>query len=88
MGHVFACCLWELKNTMFCIIDVGCCPFLKRLEGNKNIVMNILFINFGVLKFLFVYNSPIELRKAIPEDPETHDFVKRRVEFIVMKFRK
>jgi hypothetical protein len=24
-------------------------PFLKRLKGNKNTVMNILFVNFDVL---------------------------------------
>jgi hypothetical protein len=51
MGHVFAGCLWELKNTMFCTIDTGCCPFLKCLEGNKNKVMDILFVNDGVIKF-------------------------------------
>jgi hypothetical protein len=62
----------------------ACCPFLKRLEGNKNTLMNTLFINFGVLKFWFVYNLyfkiPKELQKAISEDPETHDFVKRDVQ--------
>jgi hypothetical protein len=68
-----------LKNTTVGIIDAGCCPLLKHLEGNKNKVMNILFINDGVIKFRFVYNSPIELRRAIREDPETHDFVKRDV---------
>jgi hypothetical protein len=46
--------------------------------------MNILFVNFCIIKFLFVfnlyfYNSPKELRKAIWEDPQTHDFVKRGV---------
>jgi hypothetical protein len=36
-------------------MDAGCCPFLKHLEGNKKIVMYILFINFGVLNFcLFI----------------------------------
>jgi hypothetical protein len=79
MEHVFTGCLWELKNTTFCIIDTGCCPLLKRLKGNKNTVMNILFINFCILNFWFVYNSPKELRNAIREDPETHDFVKRGV---------
>jgi hypothetical protein len=39
------------KNTTFCIIDVGCCLFLKHLEGNKNMVKNILFVNDGVIKF-------------------------------------
>jgi hypothetical protein len=51
MGHVLAGCLRELKNTMFCIFDARCYPFLKHLEGNKNRVMNILFINDGVHKF-------------------------------------
>jgi hypothetical protein len=41
--------------------------------------MHILFIGFGVLNFLSVYNSAKELRKAIREDQETHDFVKRGV---------
>jgi hypothetical protein len=47
MRHVFAGCLRELKNTMFCIIDAGCCPFLKRLEGNKK----QLCIYFSSFKF-------------------------------------
>jgi hypothetical protein len=29
---------------------------------------------------LYFYNSPKELRKAIREDPQTHDFVKRGVQ--------
>jgi UDP-N-acetyl-D-mannosaminuronic acid transferase (WecB/TagA/CpsF family) len=41
--------------------------------------MYIFFINFSVPNFLFVYNSTKELRKAIREDLETHDFVKRGV---------
>jgi hypothetical protein len=79
MGHAFAGYLRELKNTVFCTIDVGCCPFLKGLEGNKKTLMYIFFLNFSVLNFLFVYNSAKELRKAIREDPKTHDFVKRGV---------
>jgi hypothetical protein len=39
--------------------------------------MYIFFINFSVLNFLFVYNFTKEHRKAIREDPKTHDFVKR-----------
>jgi hypothetical protein len=78
MGHVFAGCQRELKNSAFLIIDDGCCPFLKRLEGNKNSYVYI-FISFCVLNFWFVYNSAKELRNAIREDPETHDFVKRGV---------
>jgi hypothetical protein len=59
-------------------------PFLKGLEGNKKSLMNILFVNFCIIRLLFVfnlyfYNSPKELRKAIREDPQTHDFVKRGV---------
>jgi hypothetical protein len=49
--------------------------------------MNILLINFCIIRFLFVfnlylyfYNSPKGLRKAIREDPKTHDFVKRGVQ--------
>jgi hypothetical protein len=84
MGHVFAGCLQELCNTIFCIIEAGCCPFLKGLEGNKKSLMNILFINFCIIRLLFVfnlyfYNSPKELRKAIQENPHNHDFVKRGV---------
>jgi hypothetical protein len=84
MGHVFVGCLRELCNTMFCIIEAGCCPFLKGLEGNKKSLMNILFINFCIIRLLFIfnlyfYNSPKELRKAIREDPQSHDFVKRGV---------
>jgi hypothetical protein len=84
MEHIFAGCLWELCNTTFCIIKVGCCPFLKGLEGNKKSLMNILFVNFFIIMFLFVfnlyfYNSPKQLRKPIREDPQTHDFVKRGV---------
>jgi hypothetical protein len=56
MGHDIAGCLQELYNTTFCIIDVGCCPLLKRLEGNKNSLMNILFINLYILGLLFVFN--------------------------------
>jgi hypothetical protein len=70
MGHVFTGCLQELCNTMFCIIEAGCCSFLKRLEGNKKSLMNILFVNFCIVRLLFVfnlyfYNSLKELRKAI-----------------------
>jgi hypothetical protein len=65
MGHVITGCLRELCNTTFCIIEVGCCPFLKGLEGNKKSLMNILFINFCIIGLLFVFNSPEELRKAI-----------------------
>jgi hypothetical protein len=55
-----------LCRTTFCIIKVGCCPFLKGLEGNKKSLMNILFINFCIIILLFVfnlyfYNSPKEL---------------------------
>jgi hypothetical protein len=63
----------------FFIIEAGCCPFLKGLEGNKQSLMNILFVNFCIIRLLFVFNSPKELRKAIREDPHTHDFVKRGV---------
>jgi hypothetical protein len=41
MGHVFIGCLQELCNTTFCIIEAGCCPLLKRLEGNKKSLMNM-----------------------------------------------
>jgi hypothetical protein len=59
-------------------------PFFKGLEGNKKSLINILFINFCILRLLFVfnlyfYNSPKEHRKAIQEDPQTHDFLKRGV---------
>jgi hypothetical protein len=61
-------------------------PFFKGLEGSKKSLMNILLINFCIIRFLFVfnlyfyfYNSPKGLRKAIREDPKTHDFVKRGV---------
>jgi hypothetical protein len=87
IGHVFPGCLRELKNATFCIIDVGCCPLLKCLEGSRNTLMNTLFVNFGALNFWFVYNLFFNLikilkclRKAIREDPETHDFVKRCVQ--------
>jgi hypothetical protein len=45
-------------------------PFFNGLEGNKKSLMNILFVNFCIIRFLFVfnlyfYNSPKELRKAI-----------------------
>jgi hypothetical protein len=65
-------------------MEARCCPLLKGLEGNKKSRMNILFVNFCVIRFLFAfnlyfYNSPKELRKAIREDPEAHDFVKRGV---------
>jgi hypothetical protein len=84
MRHVFVGCLRELCNTTFCIIEAGCCPFLKGLEGNKKSLMNILFIIFCIIMLLFIfnlyfYNSPKELRKAIREDPQAHDFVKRGV---------
>jgi hypothetical protein len=75
MGHVIAGYLRELCNTTFCIINARCCPLLKGLEGNKNYVMNILFVNLYILRFLFVfklyffYNFPKELRNAIREDP-------------------
>jgi hypothetical protein len=49
--------------------------------------MNTLFVNFGALNFWFVYNLFFNLikiikglRKAIWEDLETHDFVKRCVQ--------
>jgi hypothetical protein len=59
-------------------------PFLKGFEGNKKSLMNILFVNFCIIMLLFIlnlyfYNFPKELRKAIREDPQTHDFVKRGV---------
>jgi hypothetical protein len=46
--------------------------------------MNILFVNFLyyhviICFYLYFYNSPKEPRKAIREDPQTHDFVKRGV---------
>jgi hypothetical protein len=48
--------------------------------------MNILLINFCIIRFLFVfnlyfyfYNSSKGLRKAIREDPKTRYFVKRGV---------
>jgi hypothetical protein len=80
----FVGCLRELCNTTFCIIEAGCCPFLKGLEGNKKSLMNILFVKFCIIRLLFVfnlyfYNSPKELRKVIQEDPQAHDFVKRGV---------
>jgi hypothetical protein len=57
---------------------------LKHLEGNKNSLMNILFVNFCIIRFLFVfnlyfYNSPKELIKAIQEDQQTRDFVEEGV---------
>jgi hypothetical protein len=56
-------------KTTCCIIEVGCCPFLKGLEGIKKSLMSILFIKFCIIGLLFVfslyYNSPKELRKAI-----------------------
>jgi hypothetical protein len=54
MGHVYAGCLRELKSTAFCIIDAGCCPLLNHLEGNKNTLMNMVFVNWGALKYRFV----------------------------------
>jgi hypothetical protein len=74
MGHVFTSCLQELCNTTFCIIEVRRWPLLKQLEGNKKSLMNILFINFCIIRFflifnLYFYNSPKKLRKAIREDP-------------------
>jgi hypothetical protein len=78
MGHFFASCLRELKSTTFYIIDGGCCPYLKHLEGNTKTIMYIFCVNFSVLNF-FVCNRAKKLRRAIREDPETHDFVKRGV---------
>jgi hypothetical protein len=68
MGYVYAGCLQKLCNTTFCIIETGCCPLLKHLEGNKKSLMNILFINFCIIRFLFVfnlyfYNSPKDLER-------------------------
>jgi hypothetical protein len=40
--------------------------------------MYIFCVNFSVLNF-FVCNRAKKLRRAIREDPETHDFVKRGV---------
>jgi hypothetical protein len=45
----------RIKNTTFYIIDARCCPFLKRLDGNKKRYVYI-FVNFSVLNF-FAYNS-------------------------------
>jgi hypothetical protein len=56
MGYVFVGCLRELCNTTFCIIEARCCPFLKGIEGNINSLMNILFINFCIIRLLFVFN--------------------------------
>jgi hypothetical protein len=56
MRYIFTGCLRELCNTTFCIINIGCCPLLNRLEGNKNSLMNILFFNLYILRFLFVLN--------------------------------
>jgi hypothetical protein len=56
MGHVYEGCLRELKSTTFCIIDAGCFPLLNCLEGNKNTPMNMVFINWGALKYRFVNN--------------------------------
>jgi hypothetical protein len=53
MGHVITGRLRELCNNTFCIIDVGCCPLLKSFEGNENSLMNILFVNLYILRFLF-----------------------------------
>jgi hypothetical protein len=39
--------------------------------------MYIFCVNFSVLNF-FVCNRAKKLRRAIREDPETHDFVKER----------
>jgi hypothetical protein len=61
LGYVFVGCPQELKSTMFCIIDAGCCPLLKRLEGNKK-HFYIFYVNFSVLNFQFVYNPTKELR--------------------------
>jgi hypothetical protein len=70
MGYVLTGCLRKLCNTTFCIIEAGCCPFFKGLEGNKKSLMNILFVNFYIIRLLFIlniyfYNSIKELREAI-----------------------
>jgi hypothetical protein len=54
MGHFFAGCLQELKSTMFCIIDGGSCPYLKRREGNTKTFMYTFSVNFSVIIFLFL----------------------------------
>jgi hypothetical protein len=63
---------------MFCIIDGGSCPYLKRREGNTKTFMYTFSVNFSVIIF-FVFNCAKEHRRAIQEDPHTHDFVKRGV---------
>jgi hypothetical protein len=66
MGHIFIGCLWELCNTTFCIIEAGCCPLLKGLEGKKKSLMNILFINFLCYEVLiFVLKNLERLYKRI-----------------------
>jgi hypothetical protein len=39
---------------MFCIIDGGSCPYLKRREGNTKTFMYTFSVNFSVLIFLFL----------------------------------
>jgi hypothetical protein len=61
MGHVFTGCLRELKNTMFCIIGIGCCPFLKCLEGKK-IVMYIFssILVFSIFDLFIILQKNLE----------------------------
>jgi hypothetical protein len=82
-GTCFSWLSTRVENTTFCINDAEYCPLLRHLEGNRNTVMNTLFVNLMLSisdLFLNLINILKGLWKAIQENPETHDFVKRCVQ--------
>jgi hypothetical protein len=88
MGHIFVGCLRKLCNTTFCIIEAGCCLFLKGLECNKK-SLTIFVLSGSYLFLICICIIPQKNLERLYERIHRLMILWREVfELVVTKFKK